>query len=137
MPVPLENNADAAIQPETDPSEFMVYEVEPLAWCPHLGCVKPFSSVYIFEKCTKCDSTAENWICLTCQAVNCSRFIKGHAVDHFKENPDHAMGLSICDLSVWCYICESYVHHEALFPAKDVLHLAKFGEHIPYFNQNQ
>jgi histone deacetylase 6 len=66
--------------------------------------------------------------------VHCSRYVHGHAELHAigsEEHPivgnDHAMALSFSDLSVWCYRCEDYVHHEMMANIKKAVHLAKFG----------
>lgn len=44
---------------------------------------------------------------------------------------EHPVVLSFSDLSVWCYLCEAYVHNQILFEAKNAAHCAKFGEEIP------
>lgn len=72
---------------------------------------------------------------------------------------EHPVVLSFSDLSVWCYLCEAYVHNQVavrkagtrrlhfdpggvapkrvscslqvLFDAKNAAHCAKFGEAIP------
>ncbi|VDN21775.1 unnamed protein product [Gongylonema pulchrum] len=58
--------------------------------------------------------------------VNCGRYVGGHAVHH-QTRTGHPMALSFADLSVWCYMCESYVHNEILIPAKNAAHRSKFG----------
>ncbi|KAK0398148.1 hypothetical protein QR680_002447 [Steinernema hermaphroditum] len=77
-------------------------------------------------KCGKCDNVGENWICLGCYEVHCGRHVNEHALYHFLET-EHAMALSLADLSVWCYVCDSYVHNDVLTPAKRVAHISKFG----------
>ena len=44
---------------------------------------------------------------------------------------NHLMALSFADLSVWCYGCDSYVDHALLDPAKNMLHVEKFGTEMP------
>lgn len=61
--------------------------------------------------------------------VNCGRYVGGHAVHH-QIRTGHPMALSLTDLSVWCYACESYVHNEVLIPAKNAAHRSKFGASI-------
>ncbi|XP_062418072.1 histone deacetylase 6 isoform X1 [Pungitius pungitius] len=108
------------------------YVVEPLSWCPHLDAVKPLpaSGIDVFQSCQDCGSGAENWTCLTCYQVFCGRYVNEHMVTHGVVT-QHPMVLSFCDLSVWCYLCEAYVHHQILFRAKNAAHSAKFGEEIP------
>ncbi|XP_077437816.1 protein deacetylase HDAC6 isoform X3 [Vanacampus margaritifer] len=109
-----------------------MYVVDPLSWCPHLDAVKPLppSGIDIFLPCQDCASEAENWICLTCYKVACGRYVNEHMLMHGATS-EHPMVLSFCDLSVWCYACEAYVHNQAVFEAKNAAHRAKFGEEIP------
>ncbi|XP_053279876.1 histone deacetylase 6 isoform X1 [Pleuronectes platessa] len=112
--------------------ESSLYVVDPLPWCPHLDSVKPLpsSGINIFMPCQDCGSEAENWICLTCYQVLCGRYVNEHMVTHGVVS-EHPLVLSFSDLSVWCYRCESYVHNQVLFEAKNAAHCAKFGEEIP------
>ncbi|XP_047221732.1 histone deacetylase 6 isoform X2 [Girardinichthys multiradiatus] len=109
-----------------------LYVVDPLAWCPHLDAVKafPHSGIDVFQPCGDCGSDTENWICLTCYQVCCGRYVNEHMVIH-GATLEHPMVLSFSDLSVWCYLCESYVHHQVLFEAKNAAHISKFGEEVP------
>ncbi|KAM4737526.1 histone deacetylase 6 isoform 2-T3 [Anableps anableps] len=109
-----------------------LYVVDPLPWCPHLDAVKPLppSGIDVFQPCSDCGSDAENWICLTCYQVCCGRYVNEHMVTHGAVL-EHPVVLSFSDLSVWCYLCESYVHHQVLFEAKNAAHFAKFGEEVP------
>ncbi|XP_051914295.1 histone deacetylase 6 isoform X2 [Hippocampus zosterae] len=109
-----------------------MYVVDPLSWCPHLDAIKPLppSGIDIFQHCQDCASKAENWICLTCYKVACGRYVNEHMLMH-AATADHPVVLSFCDLSVWCYACESYVHNQAVFEAKSAAHRAKFGEEMP------
>ncbi|XP_061644669.1 histone deacetylase 6 [Phyllopteryx taeniolatus] len=109
-----------------------MYVVDPLSWCPHLEAVKPLppSGIDVFLPCHDCGSEVENWICLTCYKVGCGRYVNEHMLTHGATS-HHPMVLSFCDLSVWCYACEAYVHNQAVFEAKNAAHSAKFGEEIP------
>ncbi|XP_061841460.2 histone deacetylase 6 isoform X1 [Nerophis lumbriciformis] len=109
-----------------------MYVVDPLSWCPHLEAVKPLppSGINVFLPCHDCGSEAENWICLTCYQVACGRYVKEHMLTHGVTR-QHPVVLSFCDLSVWCYVCEAYVHNQVVFDAKNAAHCAKFGEEIP------
>ncbi|XP_063440611.1 histone deacetylase 6-like [Mytilus trossulus] len=108
-----------------------MYAVNPLTWCPHLETVAPLpaDTTVLDTKapCEKCGNTTENWICLVCHRVFCSRFVNEHMVMHGVED-GHLMCLSYSDLSVWCYGCDNYLDHQLLKPAKNAAHLHKFGE---------
>mmetsp|Transcript_8728 Transcript_8728/g.7690 ORF Transcript_8728/g.7690 Transcript_8728/m.7690 type:complete len:89 (+) Transcript_8728:125-391(+) len=74
------------------------------------------------QKCGNCDETNENWMCLCCQKIFCSRYVNGHMVDHNKDTK-HSVALSFSDASFWCYDCDSYVY------SNDIRNIAKkFGE---------
>ncbi|TTP91410.1 Histone deacetylase 6 [Bagarius yarrelli] len=112
-----------------------MYVVDPLAWCPHLEsvCPVPAGGIDVFRPCEECGAETENWICLCCYKVLCGRFVNEHMVAHGLMT-SHPLVLSFADLSVWCYCCESYVHNQVLYEAKNAAHLAKFGEEIPPIN---
>lgn len=109
-----------------------LFVVNPLPWCPHLDSVKPLpqAGLDVFNPCEDCGSEAENWVCLTCYKVCCGRYVNEHMVIH-GVTAKHPVVLSYADLSVWCYLCESYVHNQILFEAKNAAHWAKFGEEVP------
>ena len=62
----------------------------------------------------------ENWLCLQCGKVHCSRYVNGHCVDHWKysktsdDNEGHCIAISFADLSVWCHECQSYIRNDHL-----------------------
>ncbi|XP_038604220.1 histone deacetylase 6 isoform X2 [Tachyglossus aculeatus] len=117
-------------EPGADSGTFCA--VTPLPWCPHLTSVCPVPSGHldVTRPCQDCGLPLENWVCLCCYQVHCGRYINAHMVRHF-ETSGHPLVLSFTDLSVWCYSCEDYVHHEALLEAKNVAHRLKFGEDMP------
>ena len=108
------------------------FAVIPLTYCPHLEHVKEQTQVdFKFDirqpcKVEICCEPTENWICLTCNEIFCSRYVNNHMVDHFEQHK-HPMALSFSDLSVWCYDCESYVDNEILKEAKLFAYQSKFG----------
>ena len=89
-----------------------MFAVNPLRWCEHLETIVPFPTDDIDTKavCETCQTTREDWVCLTCHHVYCGRYINEHMLEHNKAS-GHSMTLSFADLSVWCYICDSYVHN--------------------------
>ncbi|XP_078728617.1 protein deacetylase HDAC6 [Lampetra fluviatilis] len=114
----------------TPPS--LCYAVKPLSWCPHLDAVTaiPGGVVNPSSPCVDCGDSSENWLCLVCYQAYCGRYVRGHMLQH-SEKSGHALVLSFADLSAWCYSCDSYVHHELLFPAKRAAYRSKFDEEMP------
>lgn len=60
----------------------------------------------------------ENWICLQCGVIRCSRYVNGHGVAHYEDtvtsdpgedHSGHCVGASLADLSVWCHACQAYL----------------------------
>lgn len=43
--------------------------------------------------------------------VFCGRYVNEHMVTHGAV-AEHPVVLSFSDLSVWCYLCEAYVHNQ-------------------------
>ena len=81
----------------------------------------------------------QNWICLECNAVRCSRYVNGHGQLHWewsKQNPSqrgkdgagHCIAMSMQDLSIWCYACQAYLHNESLLPYLKRMEELKFGK---------
>ena len=107
-----------------------MFAVVPKNNCPHLvlgsSVLSPESwslTVNALEldfdslRCTSCSDATENWICLACKSICCSRYVLGHSFDHFL-NTSHPIAMSLSDLSVWCYFCESYIKDPNLQSAK-------------------
>lgn len=121
------NNLELLHQLENQGVEQM-YAVEPLKDCEHLKEVAPVpeKGLDCNDPCEECQNKGENWVCLVCYKVYCSRYVKEHMVEHGKTS-DHPVVLSYADLSVWCYKCDNYVDNEVLKPAKESAHQSKFG----------
>ncbi|XP_067408489.1 histone deacetylase 6 [Emydura macquarii macquarii] len=105
-----------------------LFAVTPLPWCPHLDSVRPVppAGLDVLAPCEACGSQAENWVCLACYQVLCGRYVNQHMLAHGSLS-GHPLVLSYSDLSVWCYACQSYVHHPVLLPAKALAHHVKFS----------
>ncbi|CAM8945021.1 unnamed protein product [Rhodiola kirilowii] len=109
--------------------------VEAKTWCDHLGSLSP-DLAHIptpNSHCFRCQHPDENWLCLCCKDVLCSRFVNKHMVEHNQET-SHCLALSFSDLSVWCYSCEAYLDAQViaqLRPVYETTYLLKFGEGPP------
>uniref|UniRef100_A0A7S2JWA5 UBP-type domain-containing protein n=1 Tax=Leptocylindrus danicus TaxID=163516 RepID=A0A7S2JWA5_9STRA len=81
------------------------------------------------QRCSHSDcsgtETMENWLCLACHSILCSRYVKSHALHHY-ESSGHCVAVSLADLSVWCYACNSYIRHDSLAPVLRYLEAIKF-----------
>lgn len=105
------------------------YAVVPLPFCPHLLEIntKPTcEQIDAFASCAKCNESTENWTCLTCFTCLCSRYVHGHMSEHYEESK-HPMVLSYSDMSIWCYVCDSYVDNELLNDIKKLACDSKFS----------
>ena len=89
----------------------------------------------------------ENWLCLTCRKVFCSRYVNGHGLQHWKDtcgqssssasgeedggaSGGHCVTVSLADLSVWCHVCGAYLVHDEtiLKPLVSQLEQCKFAD---------
>jgi len=108
------------------------FSVNPKRDCPHfsnqvrLAIVEKVNDVYKTNACSSCQDTNENWMCLTCSHTYCSRYVKGHAKQHFKDT-SHSIAISFSDLSLWCYSCNDYIAHQNLQSIVQAVSIAKFG----------
>ena len=65
--------------------------------------------------CSVCADESENWCCLNCSNLFCSRYVKSHMESHFSADC-HTLALSLTDGSIWCYACDSYVWNARIKP---------------------
>ncbi|KAJ3002071.1 UNVERIFIED_CONTAM: hypothetical protein HDU68_006470, partial [Siphonaria sp. JEL0065] len=142
FPKMVNNRTDFEIS-FTNPDEgFAIY---PKTDCPHAKTegIKRLNAQELqgfvdLAKHNSCESegcqtaNAENWICLQCSFVGCSRYMSSHLANH---NVAHPIAVSFSDLSVYCYSCEYYIQAREAMPAVDALHVGKFGEHHPMAKQ--
>jgi hypothetical protein len=107
------------------------YAIEPITTCPHITKpniqqLKQFLEVAyqayettndgdIFNNfpCGECKHTSENWVCLVCTAIGCSRYRDAHMVSHYDKS-NHSVCLSFSDGSFNCYECDSYITNQDL-----------------------
>ncbi|XP_055999659.1 histone deacetylase 6-like isoform X2 [Ostrea edulis] len=109
-----------------------MFAVTPLTWCPHLETVTPVprGQIDTGAPCEDCGDVSENWVCLVCYKIYCSRFVNEHMLMHGVME-QHLMCLSFSDLSIWCYGCDHYIDNIVLFEAKNAAHRHKFGSSLP------
>eukprot|EP00927_Polykrikos_kofoidii_P057433 TRINITY_DN5157_c0_g1_i1.p1 TRINITY_DN5157_c0_g1~~TRINITY_DN5157_c0_g1_i1.p1 ORF type:complete len:546 (-),score=87.42 TRINITY_DN5157_c0_g1_i1:98-1735(-) len=123
----------ASLGEDFDPSSG--FSVLARTFCPHLEGATLFTptDISIDAQCSVCGED-EAWICGICGLALCSRYKNKHMATH-AETEHHTVGLSLSDLSIWCFECDSYLDVYAI-PAVQPLyaaaHLAKFG-HRPQF----
>lgn len=102
------------------------FAVEPRFDCPHVddsmldnfagflrGSLKEYSitsktHVFAALKCETCQDAKENWVCLGCSKLFCSRYVQGHMAAH-NSFSSHQIAFSMGDGSFWCYDCDSYI----------------------------
>lgn len=113
-----------------------MYAVTPKDDCPHV-CLENLAEDYsVFDRiqvntaCGGCSNTNENWVCLKCGDVKCSRYVNEHMLMHALES-SHALALSFSDLSFWCYACESYIVDLDLHEIYEMFQKKKFGNEKP------
>ncbi|ORZ25841.1 hypothetical protein BCR42DRAFT_401033 [Absidia repens] len=123
-----QQDADAALALELQQN--IGFAVEPITNCPHLPASTANHQVHINQPCKDCGDSVENWQCLTCDTILCSRYRQGHMKEHV-ENSGHCVCLSYADLSVWCFNCNSYVTHQVLEDLKHKAYVAKFNQEPP------
>ncbi|GJQ14941.1 hypothetical protein GpartN1_g6732.t1 [Galdieria partita] len=117
-----------------------VFAVEPKYDCEHINSLEVEDALFSEERlvgyfsghCERCEEREENWVCLSCARLLCSRYVNGHMKEHFTESDDgqHAVALSLLDLSLWCFICDSYVS-SVESSLMERFHRVKFGEPLP------
>ncbi|XP_057964375.1 uncharacterized protein LOC131155337 [Malania oleifera] len=110
--------------------------VEARTQCDHLGSL--FSDLSHIPTpatpCNRCDNPAENWLCLCCKDVFCSRFVNKHMLEHYQQQ-NHCLALSYSDLSIWCFSCDAYLDAQVLLqlrPVYETAYILKFGESPPF-----
>lgn len=113
-----------------------MYAITPKDDCPHVITEHITEDLSIFSQitpdspCVDCGNTQENWICLKCGVVKCSRYVQEHMLFHALET-SHPIALSFSDLSFWCYACESYIVDHDLSEIYKTFADKKFGPAKP------
>mmetsp|Transcript_14332 Transcript_14332/g.10365 ORF Transcript_14332/g.10365 Transcript_14332/m.10365 type:complete len:125 (+) Transcript_14332:61-435(+) len=88
-----------------------------------------FEDKNVSDPCSRCEENLglENWICLRCKEVNCSRYVRSHALEHYNET-QHPIAFSFADFSYWCYICDSYVVNRDFLTHTERFYSQKFSD---------
>ncbi|KAG6710130.1 hypothetical protein I3843_06G159300 [Carya illinoinensis] len=84
--------------------------------------------------CYRCQHPSENWLCLCCKEVLCSRFVNKHMLQHYQQT-NHCLALGYSDLSIWCFSCDAYLDAQMiqqLRPVHEIAYILKFGEAPPF-----
>ncbi|XP_012093100.1 histone deacetylase 6 [Jatropha curcas] len=110
--------------------------VEARTSCDHLGSLSSdLSHIPTPDtSCYRCHHPNENWVCLSCKDVLCSRFVNKHMLQHYQQM-NHCVALSYSDLSVWCFACDAYLDAQVIVQLRTVYETAyilKFGEAPPF-----
>lgn len=114
-----------SIEEKTEPTPDY-FAIDPKLDCPHVseanmkafahflkGTLQDYQkkakdNVFSRMECSECKNSKENWICLECSKIFCSRYVSSHMVEHNKETK-HPVAFSFSDGSFWCYECDSYI----------------------------
>ncbi|RKP10810.1 hypothetical protein THASP1DRAFT_27405 [Thamnocephalis sphaerospora] len=124
------------------------FAVAPRLDCPHVLALgerlnADLSTLDVTAPCEVCGDKSENWYCLSCGRIMCSRYVQGHMAAHATSGKgaedEHAVCASFSDLSFWCFRCEDYIEHPLLETCRCALHQLKFGaapgtEHVSLEN---
>ncbi|OIV92591.1 hypothetical protein TanjilG_07582 [Lupinus angustifolius] len=111
--------------------------VSPKTSCIHLSSSLSSDLTHIpppSTPCNRCQHPSENWLCLSCKEVLCSRFVNKHMLHHFENDHIHCVALSFSDLSVWCFSCNAYLDPQLiplLRPLYQLAYLLKFAQDPP------
>jgi len=102
------------------------FYVVPKTTCYHIAQFKAPKTANVRGPCGVCGHVGENWVCLVCGEIYCSRYVSGHMLEH-NQKTGHALVVSFSDFSCWCYECDSYIKHHSILPLLTYLHKDKFG----------
>ena len=140
----LDNSGDNDVEltSETDQGGIII----PKQACEHVQNVhlcENFDSMPD-NQCVDCENSTESWLCLSCGESHCSRYVNNHGEEHWlftllmdaQDNLGHCLTISLQDLSVWCYPCNSYVKNIRLNSLIKQLEGIKFGSSTTEESEN-
>jgi NAD-dependent histone deacetylase SIR2 len=79
------------------------FAVDPKKNCPHINNdlieeltqhLNKEKENLVKTKCKNCDNTGENWLCLVCKEVFCSRYVNSHMAKHNEQDQTHNLAIS-------------------------------------------
>ena len=132
---------DVELTSETDQGGVVI----PKQTCEHVQFVQLLEELNpsTNNQCVDCENSNENWLCLSCGEIHCSRYINNHGEEHWlftlltdDQGIGHCLTISLIDLSVWCYLCKSYIKNLRLNPLIKQIELMKFGD-VSAINENE
>lgn len=59
--------------------------------------------------CAECSDASSVWLCVTCGALNCGRYVSAHGLKHQQKTKTHSVCMETKELSVFCYECDEFV----------------------------
>ena len=98
------------------------FAVEPKKDCPHcipenITPIEEFADITVTTPCVDCGHTKENWVCIKCKVIGCSRYVESHMVAH-NNSEHHPIALSFADFSFWCYAFPPKIN-----PSSGIMHV--------------
>jgi NAD-dependent histone deacetylase SIR2 len=112
------------------------FAVEPRRNCPHTKAEWLELLTETFDTqgksllevgCKECGDSSENWVCIPCGGVFCSRYVNAHMSIHNGETK-HPIAFSLSDASFWCYECDSYITSMMMNLARNKFSKMKFPD---------
>lgn len=112
------------------------FAIAPKTDCPHCSesfmqnldsALSNLKTLLLTSPCRICANKDENWVCLSCEGVFCSRYVNKHMAVHYEEMK-HSIGFSLSDGSFWCFDCESYIINNQLSFLQSKFSFLKFPE---------
>lgn len=54
----------------------------------------------------------DNWLCMKCGGIFCSRYVNQHAKNHYEGTKGHSVTISLSNSACYCYECDEFVDNE-------------------------
>lgn len=64
--------------------------------------------------CSECNDASSVWLCVTCGALNCGRYVSAHGLKHKEKTKFHSVCMETRELSVYCYECDEFVVNDTV-----------------------
>lgn len=113
----MQENSETSTQSGSEDKEG--FYVSPKLDCPHEPSLnldkiaEAINDQLLKTPCKGCSDLKENWLCLECLEVFCSRYVNSHMAEH-NQQVGHSIAFSLSDASFWCYSCDSYIYSNNL-----------------------